>query len=267
MAKYKHKYILTYGKIRHYAYDIELNQNYERKENALKKGKRKTGQKSKKSINRVKDNLVLTIQSNITNYSKFITLTTKESCLNRDDFLQYFKIFKQNFKRIFGYSLKYVGVLERQKKRGIKENNIGSVHCHLVVFNPEKLDFHKLKRCWGYGSVDVKKIDSVANLGVYMAKYLTKDNLNEFNKKLILKSRNLKKPLVLYAKGELDLGALTGVVNELLVKNITYEKKYVVGFTSSKGLKIGICKMTEFTYTDYSTLFNKMQESKKKGKL
>lgn len=259
MAKYKHKYVLTGKKIRHYEYDFSLYSNFKRGEPVIKKGQRKTGQKSTKSINRVKDNLVLTIQSNITNYSKFLTLTTKDTCLDRDEFLRRFQVFRKNFKRIFGYSLKYVGVLERQKKRGKKEGNSGSIHCHLVVFNPKKLDFNKLKRCWGYGSVDIKKIDLVDNLGVYMAKYLTKDNLNDFNKKLILKSRNLKKPHVIYSMDELGATELTGEIIGIPVFEKSYEKSYLVGFKSHKGFNLGNCKMTEFSITDFTTLIQKKQ--------
>lgn len=245
MAQYQHKYIITRNKMRHYQYDITLHHDYERKEETMKKGQRKEGIKSTKSINRVKDNLVLTIQANITEYSKFLTLTTAKPCLDRDQFLQYFKIFKIYFKRQFGYSLSYVGVLERQKKRGKKEGNEGSIHAHLVVFNKKKLDFKKLKKCWKFGSVDIKKIDSVDNLGVYMAKYLTKDNLDEFNKKLILKSRKLKNPTVLYARDELDFRALTGEIESpVLLKR--YEKKYLVGYKKKGELVVGNCTLTDY---------------------
>lgn len=263
--KYKHKYIITQGKIRHYEYSMPMAKDYEREEKIQRKGKNLNTTKSTRSINRVKDNLVLTIQANVKEYSKFITLTTTTPCLDREQFLTYFKIFKQNFQKNFGCSLAYVGVLERQKKRGKKEGNEGSIHAHLVVFNNQKLDFKLLKKCWGaYGSIDIKKVDSHENLGVYMAKYLTKDSLSEFNKKLILKSRNLKKPLELYSWEALGVGALTGEVDVLDIKEITYQKSYLYGYKRNGEFQIGTVKMTEYKLLQFYQIFNQMSSDTKK---
>jgi hypothetical protein len=157
------------------------------------------GEKSKSSLHRARNNLLMTINANVTTYSKFITLTTKNTVLDRDVFLQYFKQFQKNFYRIFGYNIKYVSVLERQKERGRKEGNKGSWHIHMIVFNPDKIDFEKLKQAWQYyGSVDIKKVRQVEELGIYMVKYLTKDNV-QFHKKTVLKSKQLIEPIIEYS--------------------------------------------------------------------
>jgi len=109
-----------------------------------------------------------------------------------------FKVFQKYFLRKYGEKLCYIGVLERQKKRGVKENNQGSWHFHFVIFNNKKLDFDILKECWPFGSVDIKKIDSVDNLGRYLGKYLSKANENGLNKRSVLKSHGLKKPIISY---------------------------------------------------------------------
>jgi hypothetical protein len=95
-----------------------------------------------------------------------------------------------------------------------------------------------------------------------MAKYLTKDSLSEFNKKLILKSRELKKPLELYSLEELDMGALTGSVNDLLVKNITYEKSYLYGYKLNGEFKVGTVKMTEYKLIELYQILNQMSNKK-----
>lgn len=150
------------------------------------------------SLQRTRNSMVLLIDSNVTRYSKFITLTFAEAVLDRDEAYAKFKQFTKDFKKVFGYPLKYVSVIEHQKKRGLKENNVGSLHFHLVVFNERKLPYKVLKSIWGkYGSVDVKKIDYSHNLGVYMAKYLTKEAM-EINKKGYTSSRELIHPTIEY---------------------------------------------------------------------
>ena len=156
------------------------------------------GDKQNSSMRRTQDNLILTIDSNVNHWSKFLTLTFEKSILDRQEAIVLFNNFRKMFERTFSEKIKYVGVTERQKERGKKENNEGSWHFHLVVFNNKKLDFLKLKKAWPYGSVDIKKIDKVENLGRYLGKYLSKSNENGLNKKSVIKSYGLKKPTTLY---------------------------------------------------------------------
>jgi len=136
-----------------------------------------------------------TINANITPYSKFITLTTRDTCLDLKTFLTWFKSFCRQFKRKFGYGLPYIGITERQKKRGIKEGNAGSWHIHLAVFIQHKLDLKLLCSCWTRGHLDIQLLYHFSDIGRYMMKYLTKDNADiGLNKKMILKSHNLVSP-------------------------------------------------------------------------
>lgn len=160
-------------------------------------GKSCEGEKRSDSIYRTRTNIIDTINCNLTAYTKFITFTFKESVLDKSVALSHFSNFKKRFERVFGYKLKYLMVAERQKKRGLKENNEGSYHFHMVCFNSCKIDFKKLKSCWKIGSVDIKKIDSVYNIGRYIAKYISKDNIDcSLNDRLIYTSVGLKKPKV-----------------------------------------------------------------------
>lgn len=156
------------------------------------------GLKSESNLQRTRNALVLLIDANAGQYSKFITLTFANAELDRKKAFDKFKQFTKDFQKTFGYQLRYVLVIEHQKKRGIKEGNEGSLHFHLVVFNESKLSFSHLKHIWGkYGSIDIKKVDSTQNLGVYMAKYLTKEE-QQLNKKGFTSSHNLQKPIIEY---------------------------------------------------------------------
>lgn len=196
MRSYQNKIITAGNHIRHIHssspifYDFESGKrNYD---------KSLDGDKTDYSMRRTQDDLVLTIDSNANHWSKFLTLTFAETVLDREIALNRFDDFKKYFFRIFGENLKYIGVMERQKRRGMKENNKGSWHFHLVVFNNQKLDFDDLKKSWILGSVDIKKIDDPKNLGRYLGKYLSKANENGLNKKSVLKSRGLNKPTISY---------------------------------------------------------------------
>jgi len=161
------------------------------------------GLKRVDSLHRAKQNISLTVSANINKYSKFMTLTTAKTVLARADFLKMFNQFRKNFNRIFGYPLQYLAVLERQKLRGIKENNEGSWHIHLIVFNNDLLPYQKLKVAWcNYGSIDIKLLRHYTHIPVYLMKYLTKDNVG-FNKKSILKSHHLKQPQRFYDINEI----------------------------------------------------------------
>jgi len=192
--------------------------------------------KREDSIQRTRENLIQTIHANATQYTKFITLTCKESILDRDAFLYQLRQFRKYFKRHFGYQIKYVGVLERQKERGMKENNEGSFHAHLVVFNNDKLDFETLKKCWPCGSVDIKKInDNIHGVAKYLSKYITKDITDiGISKQSILKTKNLSTAYTmhLYNPSEQELQALT------YNSTLTYNKLFSA--TNSLGQPISI---------------------------
>jgi len=177
------------------------------------------GEKAESNLQRTRNALVLLIDANAGKYSKFITLTFAEAELDRKKAFDKFKQFTKDFKKVFGYQLRYVLVIEHQKKRGIKEGNAGSLHFHLVVFNESKLPFSHLKHIWGkYGSIDIKKVDSQHNLGVYMAKYLTKEE-QQLNKKGFTSSHNLQKPIIEYLPLNYTPQAISTFSNTYIVYN------------------------------------------------
>ena len=88
------------------------------------------GEKSESNLQRTRNTLVLLIDANAGQYSKFITLTFAQTELDRKKAFNKFKQFTKDFQKKFGYPLRYVLVVEHQKKRGIKEGNeIGRASC------------------------------------------------------------------------------------------------------------------------------------------
>ena len=194
---YDKKMTISGNHIRYQTFTRTILKGFSQGENQRKGIKRLEGEKQENNLFRARMNLIDTINCNITKYSKFITLTTAEPCLDRNQFMQWINDYQTYFKRKFQTPLKYVAVTERQLERGSEENNQGSWHIHIIIFNDMYLPFDKLKPLWKYGSTDIKVIDSTENLGVYMAKYLTKQEI-ALNKKSVLKSRGLKAPFVEY---------------------------------------------------------------------
>jgi len=169
------------------------------------------------SYQRALDNLIWTIDSNITPYSKFITLTFSKAELEFTEAMKKFNSFTKLFKRRFNFKLQYSRIAERQRKRGLKENNEGSWHFHIIVYIDKKLDFKLLKKCWPYGSIDLKVIDFQKNIALYFGKYFTKQKSDvAINKKLVSHSQGLKKPTIIYGND----------INTFDNYEITYYKQY-----------------------------------------
>ena len=145
-------------------------------------------------------NLRRTVWANVTPYSKFITLTYKDTVLDVDTVFYDLKQFFKRLKRA-GYNYPYLYVLERQKERGKKEGNDGSWHVHCIFFSDEFLPFDVLNNSWPYGSTDIHKLRSIKNVGAYVCKYLVKDSLIELHKKSYHVSRGLEKSTVLADDG------------------------------------------------------------------
>lgn len=107
--------------------------------------------------------------------------------------------------------VQFAGVRELQKKRGV-------IHYHYIVessifydsykesgaaINKRKNDAHKMfenqfeKDYWKFGFVDVRNVVGIDDTGAYLAKYMTKAKIKEMewleNRRLILRSENIKK--------------------------------------------------------------------------
>jgi len=176
--------------------------------------------RSSKSLRRTRDSIRNLIEVNKTQYYKLITLTTKKPIEDRLTFNKYLTYFRRQFKKIFGVDSIYLGVYEGQEKR--KETyklDFAPLHVHLVIFIDKFLPFKDLKKCWPYGSVDVKhltptKTNPNGDIARYFMKYITKQTL-EVNKKGYLRTRNLKQPKTVLLDTDIDISNLTPTYDDI----------------------------------------------------
>lgn len=153
--------------------------------------------------------LMRLIDANVVENTSFLTLTTKKCIEDRDEFTKMFKSFIKRFNyQVFDSKksvLKYIGVLERQKR--------GAWHIHLLLFDVPFVPHTQLLEMWGHGAIRINKLshlDSASNIGRYVSKYMEKgigqNLLESFGKKSYLASKNLKKidESKFYSKDELE---------------------------------------------------------------
>lgn len=187
-----------------YTYTNQVPSDFEAKRDNYDKSL--VGDKTDKSLRRTRDNLALTIQCNIKQYSKFLTLTTQENIKDCSVFLDKFKRFKEAYKRKYKQSIQYSAVMETQER--------GAWHIHMVAYNlTQKLDFHDIDQLWqrvaGKGHVDFKVVDSYTNMFKYLIKYLTKEEM-KINKKAVLSSKGLKRPIEYQTWDKFDYTTIDG---------------------------------------------------------
>lgn len=149
--------------------------------------------KRKDNLARSRQTVRRLIWCNQTKFTKFITLTYAQTVLDIKQVRRDFTTFVQAMRRK-GYTMNYLYVLENQKSRGRKEGNDGCLHIHLLLFNDDFIPYQDLNKCWKHGQTDIKVIDNIKNLGAYVCKYITKDNLKFFGSHTFECSNGLKRP-------------------------------------------------------------------------
>lgn len=201
-------------------YEYRIPINCEPRDYEIIKNSREEQEKRNDNLFRARMNLRRLIWNNITPFSKFITLTYKNTCLDNDKLIYDFKQFIKKLSRAGYKNLKWVYVTEHQKERGLKENNTGSLHIHCVLFTDIYIDYSIINKCWGLGNTDIHAIDSVNNVGAYVCKYLTKDEFDIFGKQSYHCSRGLKRPEEIVHEGYItDPEFAADILNRL---DITY---------------------------------------------
>lgn len=168
------KIVISGKVVEYYRYLKPLS--VEPREYDIEKNKEKSEGKRDRNLYRARADLRRAIWCNQTKYTKFVTLTYKDSELDQDNVIYDFKQFIKKLRRR-DYNVPYVYVTEHQKKRGIKEGNAGSLHIHSLLFTDEFISADIINACWGLGNTDIHSLKDVNNLGAYVCKYLTKENL------------------------------------------------------------------------------------------
>lgn len=167
----------------------------------------KTLRKNKKKVNRL-------INSNyVAGRSTFLTLTFAENMQDIDYAYYQYKKFRRNFEYYLGNRLKYVAVPEFQKR--------GAIHFHLALFDIGYIPVLDIKRMWSHGSVHVKQIREVEDVGQYMSKYMTKDTSEALRgRKSYFRSNGLNEPVIITDKKKIEH------ITSALSKNVIYDKSF-----------------------------------------
>lgn len=117
-----------------------------------------------------RDTIRRLITQNFTqNHSKFITLTFAHNITDVKEANHEYKKFIQRLKVRYP-ELKYVSIIEFQKQ--------GRVHYHMIC-NLPYIKSKELSNIWGNGFIKINSIDKVDNIGAYVVKYMTKENIDD----------------------------------------------------------------------------------------
>lgn len=192
------KIVISGNVIEYYRYLKPLN--VEPREHDIEKNRETSEGKRDRNLYRARADLRRAIWCNQTKYTKFVTLTYKDTELDQDNLIYDYKQFIKKLRRR-EFIVPYVYVTEHQKKRGIKEGNAGSLHIHSLLFTDEFISADIINTCWGLGNTDIHSLKDVNNLGAYVCKYLTKEEFDLYHKHSYHLSRGLKKPEVLTTDG------------------------------------------------------------------
>ena len=142
----------------------------------------------KKQIQKIKKKVRRQINSNyVAGQGRFITLTYRENMTDLTASHKWFNSFIKAYSKYMGYKVEYTAVVEFQER--------GSIHYHCVFYNlPKKVNLDDLRLLWMVGSVNVKRIKHVDNVGAYITEYLSTDDKRLQARKAYLCSKGLKKP-------------------------------------------------------------------------
>lgn len=196
-----------------------------------KNGKKEENRK--KVMSRAKNHIRRLINANIGQWGqkeKFITLTFAENIQDIKKANYEFKKFRQRLEYRLGIKLKYICVIEFQKR--------GAIHYHLLIFNLPYVENKKLREIWGNGFIKINNIDNVDNVGAYIVKYMTKtDDERLLNEKSYFTSRGLKKYRETINKKEITLAEQE--LSEFTTYENTYQNDYT-GLVKYKQIKLNI---------------------------
>ncbi len=159
-------------------------------------GKLLVKEKSRRADNlsRCRQKVYRVIQCNISQYneqSKFATYTFKKNITSVEKAQEHWRNYQKRLYRHLKIRLKYVAVIEFQKR--------GSIHFHVIYFNLPYIPQIKtiLAEVWGHGFINIKTLREVKNVSAYVCKYIQKQFISKKlrKQKAYFTSKNLKKPI------------------------------------------------------------------------
>lgn len=193
VIQYGTKIIMSGKVLELYEYKNPIKRGYSGGKGGRKKSsdiaKEEKEENREKVLNRARRDLRRIVNSNVVEYSKFLTLTFEENIQDIAWANREFSKFIMRVNYHLGFKVAYSGVIEFQKR--------GAVHYHVIFYNtPRKLNLNDLRAVWGHGHIKLNIIRDVDNVGAYVCKYMTKceDEKKLRGKKMYFNSRGLKKP-------------------------------------------------------------------------
>lgn len=234
IAIVKTKMVISGNIVEVYEYEKGYSTGYKLTDDErAKRGRKKDYTSEDYEINREKvlirarKELRRIINSNVNSYgdeftTKFVTLTFKENITDLKSANYEFKKFMKRLNyHMFGSkkaNIKYSVVPEFQKR--------GAVHYHVVFYNLPYLKADDLAEIWGHGFIKINKIDNVDNVGAYVCKYMTKDNIDERleGNKCYFNSRGLYKPTEFTDLDDKEI--VESLEHSLLLKNLKYKSAF-----------------------------------------
>lgn len=169
-----------------------------------------------KTANRARTKVRRIINAN-PQLNKFLTLTFAENVTDIDfAYMSLGSFIKCLNRRYPGFQ--YVCVIEFQKR--------GAIHFHLLC-NLPFVDVNALAKLWGHGFIKLNRIDNVDNVGAYVTKYMTKDNMDErlIGRRSYSMSRGLNAPQVYTDEKQIE-AELESLADVQRVQTSTYESEY-----------------------------------------
>lgn len=169
-----------------------------------------------KTANRARAKVRRTINAN-PQLNKFLTLTFAENVTDIDFARTAFGCYIKRLNRKY-QGFQYVCVIEFQER--------GAVHFHLLC-NLPYVDVNALARVWGHGFIKLNRIDNVDNVGAYVTKYMTKENMDErlIGRRSYSMSRGLNAPQVYTDEKQIE-AELESLENVERVQTSTYESEH-----------------------------------------
>ena len=223
ISSYSKKVIVSGNVVEVYDYEKPIITGYSVKDH-YKRGRCFEASEEDKQINRgkvfnrAKRDIRRSVNCNIQENSKFITLTFADNITDLKVANYEWKKFKQRLETKIGYKLQYLVVIEFQKR--------GAIHYHCVMFNLSYIQNKDLAAIWGNGYVKINRIDNVDNVGAYVCKYMTKtDDDRLLGQKMYFSSRGLKKPVEIKEESRVESLASSLPAPALTYSN-TFENEY-----------------------------------------
>ena len=149
--------------------------------------------------------------------NKFLTLTPAENMSDLDIARYEFDKFVKRVKTRYP-TFQYIVVVEFQKR--------GAVHFHLLC-NLPYVKVNKFAKIWKNGFIRLNRIDNVDNVGAYITKYMSKDNIDErlVGRKCYSMSKGLNEPKEYTDEEDIEQ-IMQGLENVKRVHSAEFETEY-----------------------------------------